>query len=269
MDDIDRELGHLFDAARDVTEPTFEDRRRIRAAVAAKLGSGVVLSATSAKAAAGAGGASVGGFLGKGLKLALLKLVGPGLLAGTLLGGAASLAVSATIDTGRPPAEATVTPTESRRPSEPLRPLANVSPHETLPAVTAPVPSPRPSPRAVADAPRAALSSAASVGSAIATFPQPKTQPATSDLGRELSLVSRIHQAWQRGDWAGVRTAIRTHEQEFPRGTLTEEREAVKVMLSCRSADPARALELGSAFATTHPGSTHAARVAAVCGARR
>jgi hypothetical protein len=88
-------------------------------------------------------------------------------------------------------------------------------------------------------------------------------------LSDELALVSRLHESWQRGDEAGVRRAVETHEQRFPRGTLVEEREAVKVMLACRNAEPVRAVGLGSAFLARYPGSTHAARVVAICGVKR
>lgn len=273
MDDLDRELGSLFDAARGTTEPTSEDRTRIRAALAAKLASGALLTSASAQAAAGAGGASMGGFLGKGLKLVLLTQVGPGLLAGTLLGGGASLVASAVTETRTAPADTVVSAAQntagSPRSSERLPTVTTVSSGAEPLSSPAPVPSLRATAHSAAGSPVSASTSPPSTGSAIAAFPEPRPQPQTSELSSELAVVSRMHSAWQRGDWAGVRSAIQTHEQQFPRGTLTEEREAVKVMLACRSADPARAHELGSAFSSRHPGSTHAARVSAVCGAKR
>ena len=271
-DDLDPELNRLFDAARDATEPTFEDRGRIRAALAAKLATGVLLTSTSANAAAAAGGAT-GTFLGKGLKLVLLTQVGPGLVAGTLLGAGASFVASAASDAVQAPKDRTVstvqTPPDLRGPSAARQPVASVSPPADPPPDPALVPRPRPNQRAVADAPAPASSAPSAAEPAVAAFPVAKKRPESSELSDELALVSRMHESWQRGDEAGVRRAVQLHEQRFPGGTLTEEREAVKVMLACRNAEPRRAAALGSAFLARYPGSTHAARVVATCGVKR
>jgi hypothetical protein len=267
MDDLDADLGHLFDAARRATDPTSADRSRIRAALTAKLASGVLLTAASANAAAGGGG-----ILGKGLKLVLLKQVGPGLLAGALLGGGTSLMASAASDRTTTPTDTAVNPArfsaELRGPSVKLPPVTNVSSPADVPRDSVATPRAGSSTRAVGNPAPPASQRPSSAESAIAAFSEP-TQTETSELSDELTIVSRIQQAWQRGDVAGVRRAVETHEQRFPRGTLTEEREAVKVMLACRSAEPGRATGLGSAFLSRYPGSTHAARVSAICGVKR
>ena len=272
MDDLDPELSDLFDAARSVTEPTREDRTRIRTALAAKLASGVLLTSASASAAAGTASATVGGVLSKGLKLILLAQVGPGLLVGTLLGGGASLVAWVATDPRTASPDSAVSPAQatagSPRSTDRLTTVTTVSSGDRLPRTTAPVPTPRSSSRAVAGQSPSASERPRSPEPAIAAFPEPKSQPGESELSNELAVVSRMQSAWQRGDWAGVRSAIRAHEQQFPRGTLTEEREAVKVMLACRSAEPTRALELGSSFSSKHPNSTHAARVSTICGGK-
>jgi hypothetical protein len=270
MNDLDHELSHLFDAARSATEPTRADRKRIRAALAAKLASGVLLTSASAHAAAGSAGATVGGAVSKGLKLVLLTQVGPGLIAGTLLGGGASLVALVATDPTPAPSDIHVSPAQvsaqsahsTARPA-PVTTVSSGGPSADTPA---PAPSPRSSLRPVAEPLPSAADRPSSALPAIAAFPEPKPQPQPerSELSNELATVSRMQSAWQRGDWAGVRSAIQSHEQQFPRGTLTEEREAVKVMLACRS-DPARALELGATFSAKHPNSTHAVRVSAVC----
>jgi hypothetical protein len=272
MDDLDPELSRLFDAARGVTDPTREDRTRIRSALAAKLATGVLLTSASAKAAAGAG-ANLGGVLGKSLKLVLLKQIGPGLLVGSLLGGGASLVAAVASGPSTAPPDTGVSQARSTAHSRPsnasLPPVTTVSSAGALPRAE-PLPSPRSSMRPEpADQPPPANDRFHGPEPAIAAFPEPKPQPPASELSGELAVVSRMQSAWQRSDWAGVRSAIRDHEQRFPRGTLSEEREAVKVMLACRSTEPARAIELGASFSSRHPNSTHAARVSAVCGGNK
>jgi|RhiMethySRZTD1v2_1073278.scaffolds.fasta_scaffold01565_13 hypothetical protein len=273
MNDVDRELSHLFDSAREVTEPTLEDRSRIRAALAAKLASGVLLGSASAGAAAGAAHSARVGLL-KVLKIALLTPIGSGLIVGALIGGGTGVVATAMTETTTVPVDTAVTPpkigTEMPRSPQASQDVTKVGPSRESPAIASPVPTSRSSSRGVPETPASASTPhPVSAQSAIAAFPGSRQDGGALDLRSELAVVSRMHAAWQRGDWAGVQTAIRNHEQQFPRGTLVEEREAVKVMLACRSADPARALELGSAFASRHPGSTHAARVGEVCGRRR
>jgi hypothetical protein len=268
-DDFDSDLGRLIDAARSATEPTAEDHTRIRARLAAKLASGVVLTSATASAVGGAGSALTSG----GLKLVLLTQVGPGLLAGTLLGGGVSLLAATVSD---PPTKDTDTavsaapaPAGSARAPIQLPVVTGVSSRAALPqAETAPLRE-RSSARLPAEAVTSERGHTRSTESAIAAFPPPKARTENSELSDELALVSRIQQAWQRGDAAGARRAIETHEQRFPRGTLTEEREAVKVMLACRSGEPTLASKLGSAFLAQYPGSTHAARVSAICKVKR
>jgi hypothetical protein len=272
MDEVDRELCHLFEAARGATEPTADDRARIRTALAAKLASGIVLTSGSAHALVGSGGATAGGIVGKGLKIVLLTQVGPGLVAGMLLGGAASvLASAAATDAETAASRTTIGGTPERVASaSTAATISNISEVVPRDPVTRPADSSRISAsrsHAPAPPPPATCESPDCIPSATAAFSEPQSD--TSELNRELAIVSRIHEAWQRGDWSGVRNAIRIHEQQFPRGTLTEEREAVKVMLSCRNVEPARAVELGDEFLRRHPGSAHAARVGAACGRKR
>jgi hypothetical protein len=90
-----------------------------------------------------------------------------------------------------------------------------------------------------------------------------------SELGGELALVSRMHAAWRAGDFPAVQAAISAHERQFPAGSLVEEREAVKVMLLCRSVSAERAGQLALQFVRQHPGSPYAARVRAACNQLR
>ncbi len=271
MNDLEPELSRLFDAARDATEPAPEDRTRIRAALAAKLASGVLLSSASANAAGA--GSGVSGLLGTGWKAALLTQIGSGLLVGTLLGGGATVLVSSVTDPKPTPVDTAVTapriPEDFPRQPQRLPAVTSVGARDAVPPVAAPVVAARSSSHPVAGPAASANPSPVSTEVAIAGFPESKPVSVPSDLSNELAIVSRMHAAWQRGDWAGALSAITTHEQQFPHGTLVEEREAVKVMLACRSTDRARAIELGHGFLSRHPNSTHASRIGAVCGTRR
>ncbi|HKQ70351.1 MAG TPA: hypothetical protein VJT73_13470, partial [Polyangiaceae bacterium] len=97
----------------------------------------------------------------------------------------------------------------------------------------------------------------------------PAPEPASSSLASEIGLLSPMHEAWRSGDVNAVARAIGEHERRFPRGVLAEERDALKVMLACRSADPKRAAQLASEFAAGHPGSPHKGRVSVACGDKR
>ncbi len=90
-----------------------------------------------------------------------------------------------------------------------------------------------------------------------------------SSLRSEVALLSQMHQAWQAGDTSTLEREIAEHERRFPRGVLSEERDAMKVMLACRRADAEHAQRLGAEFAAQHAGSPHIARVASVCADKR
>jgi hypothetical protein len=261
-DDLDRDLEHLFDAARRATEATPGDRRRIHAALSAKVATGLVLIPAAAKSASAAGG-----LLGKGLKLVLYTQILPGLVVGTLLGGGASwLASETTRAEVAPLVSAAIPPSKAVQPgavAASSRAEANPGSGAVPPRAGVQPPSAGPGTRPATPLDSSACANESCGKRAVAAFPGPTE---TSDLGSELALVSRMHQAWQDGNWPAVKDAIRAHERAYPRGTLTEERRAVAVMLACRTAEPAQARALAQDFARAHPGSTHRGRVSAACG---
>ena len=276
MSGLEEKLPDLFEAARTLSEPTPDDRVQIRSALAAKLGTGAALTAASAKSAASAGAASAGVLAHAPLKL--LTAIAPAVLAGALLGGAVSLAVGKAADSELAPKSADRATSVSGRDVEtPRAPtLARVPAAAGVPNASASGLSPNAAglPSAVARKvvpigalPKRAVPEVTDLqsGSGVAGFPELDAPRAVADLDAEFALVSRMHAAWSAGDSAAARSAIRAHEQRFAAGTLVQEREALKVMLACREASPARARELVTAFTNRHRGSPHAARVEAAC----
>jgi hypothetical protein len=103
-------------------------------------------------------------------------------------------------------------------------------------------------------APRAARSTGPSVAAAPSTFAE------------EVALIGRMQDLWRSRDLGALAGAIADHEKRFPHGVLSEEREAMKTMLSCERAHSAGAAsELAAAFAARHPASPHTSRVASAC----
>jgi hypothetical protein len=269
--DVERELDELFDAARRVTEPTRRDRTRIGKALAAKVAAAAVAGSVSTKAA-GATAAAATGIFGKGLKVMLLTQVVPGLVAGGLLGGGASWLASAS-----PNSEVLAAPSAPSASADHTAPALGPPmsrPTASTRAVTEPPPAVRPKPSQRLDSPRtaeapplSACQGAACPPQGLAGFPAPARGTDASELNSELELISRLHRAWQSGNWAGAQQAISEHERRFPRGTLAEERDAIKTMMACRAAPPQKARELAAAFVNKNPSSTHAVRVSAACSA--
>jgi TolA-binding protein len=67
-----------------------------------------------------------------------------------------------------------------------------------------------------------------SASPALAAQPEKNRAPREDDMG-ELRLLERAREALTRGNFAEAWSALTTHERRFPRGRLTEEREALEV----------------------------------------
>ncbi|MFY0534504.1 hypothetical protein [Nannocystis pusilla] len=58
---------------------------------------------------------------------------------------------------------------------------------------------------------------------------------------------------------------LERHAQDFAAGSLTEERQALRVLALCAAGEVARGVDEAAVFLGAHPRSTYAARVAAAC----
>jgi len=135
-------------------------------------------------------------------------------------------------------------------------------------------PSPRPPPVPVVVAPLAPT--APPVVAAPAPAPSVIAAPAPApvavaprverdDLPAELRWIERAQTALAANDPAAAQAALRGHARAFPRGHLSEEREALAVQVLCASGRADEARRAAAAFVARHPTSPQAARVRRTC----
>jgi hypothetical protein len=234
MDPLAREI---LDSARHAHDPTQQDRIRVKAKLAARIGAGAAVGAASGKVL-GSGGAWV------------IKVVLPLLLVAGV-GGYAYLHRGGTegrTSVAEPPA--TVTPiaipepaqsSESPAPAEAASASASPAPDESASAAPPP-PLPPPAPAR-------------------------SSHPAASDLEAEMAMLATAQAAIQRGDYATALAKLDEHQRTFPNGVLGEERTAARVVALCGAGRQAEARSLGAAFLARHPSSPLAPRVRSSCAA--
>jgi type IV secretory pathway VirB10-like protein len=132
------------------------------------------------------------------------------------------------------------------------------------PAATAPAPAPQhvappaepqPSVQAVAPAPSAAAPAApepAAPNPVVAAQPESNAQPAARSSRREIAQLVRIRALLERDPNAAYRLAQQS-EREFPRGVLSEERQALQVLALAKSGDLDGAKQRAQAFFARYP----------------
>lgn len=255
---LDPETRALFDEAAPFEEPTFEDRARIQAKVAARAGAavfasgGVGLASKAAAASTGAKAAASTGALAKGAAvLALVAAAGGG-----AYGVRRHAAWLETEHAARPPVPAsalavTPTPAAARSPSPSPPPSESApsqdqarTPSRAEPTLAAP-PSESSPPSAWRRAPSA---SSAHEGS----------------FQEELALVGEAQRALREGDAPRALALTDRHAALFPRGQLSEERAGVRTLSLCTLGRPG-ARALGERFVREHPTAPLAGRVRSVC----
>lgn len=89
--------------------------------------------------------------------------------------------------------------------------------------------------------------------------------PAPVGIGRELDLIKRAGQAVNQGKHAHALTILSTHAKEFPKGALTEDREALRAIARCASEGDEASAGVSASFSDRFPRSVHAARVLEAC----
>jgi hypothetical protein len=220
------EARRIVDEARAAYGPTGEDRARVGASLPLKL----------------AGGTATAGLLaGKGVALGLAALV--------VVGGAGAgywwsrsgtrPAAGGSGSAGAPPVAASVeqpdvpeaTPPATERTAEPpARAVRNRAPTIRAAVVKSSTPEPGPN-----------------VAGEIALLNQAQRALAGREPERALQLLDR-------------------HAREFPRGSLTEERTAARIMALCALGNVTTARAEAAVFVRQSPGSPLAERVRASCG---
>lgn len=207
-EEIPEDLCRLLDAERDRPGPTPDDVERALTRFNAQLTSapGVepvapsVSAAPSQSLAARALGPLLGLAIGAGLGYAVGVSQAPPEPAVPAISAATATAVAPTLSAA---------PTDALIPTDlPLEPSAAPSPAAPRPHSTAP-------------------SGQAPSGQSA----QPSTPPA-STLREERILLERARSALLRGDTAAALSACALHQQRFPRGQLSQEREALRKQAS-------------------------------------
>lgn len=142
------------------------------------------------------------------------------------------------------------------------------------PAPVTPPPRTLPAPSVVAPVAPAAppVIAAPAPSPPVIEAPAPTTVPAAvapreerDDLPAELRWIERAQTALAANDPAAAQAALRGHARAFPRGHLSEEREALAVQVLCASGRADEARRAAEVFVARHPTSPQAARVRRTC----
>ena len=259
----------LLSGAREGLEPTRDDRRRIRAGVAAQLG--LVATVTAASAGASSASSVVGlssaaatttalgaaGGAGTGAAAAALttttgvtvaKALGSLLFLAALGGGALYFSRD------EPPASA---PSAAKTVTAPSTSVEDRGVAPTPPILAEPL----------------AAATAESSAPVVATAPAaPKhsskvapAEPAEGALTVETRLVSDARTAARAGDSSRALALLEQHARRFPGGVLAEERDAERAVLLCTSGRTGEGRTRAARFFRDYPKSALGANVRARC----
>lgn len=138
------------------------------------------------------------------------------------------------------------------------------------PLVSSATASPIPSPSAAPVPSSPMVTSVTSSKIAPPPPPKPKSTAmvANDTIAEEASLLRAAHAALASGDGATAMTSLDEHARRFPRGALTEEREAARVMALCAQGRASEARASASAFVSANPRSPFAAQVRRSCATK-
>ncbi|PCC68861.1 hypothetical protein SAMN02745121_07610 [Nannocystis exedens] len=81
----------------------------------------------------------------------------------------------------------------------------------------------------------------------------------------EMALLQEARAALRGGQPETALALLDRHAESFAGGSMTEERQALRVLALCAAGEVARGADEAAAFLRAHPRSTYAARVAAAC----
>lgn len=242
----------LLASARAELDPSAEDKKRVRGALAAQIGLVASMSATSATAGAGATGATGTAIAAASGAGTLTKIAGvfaivaltSGIGAGAYVATRPEPAVLAPI-----PVETGAAPAASSAVAVPPT-LTTTAPINPPPVETTSAALPTKTP------PKAASASAAATAS----------PHAEGSLSAETHLVRDATSALQRGDGTAALASLDEHARRFPHGVLSEERDAQRVLALCNLGRTAEARTRAARFTEQHPRSALAAKVRDSCG---
>lgn len=258
----------LLEAGREGLEPSLDDRKRLRGAIAAQIGIAATVSAASAGATAGSSAAATvattGATLASGSGAVAtgsgLVAVAKGLTALVLLAGAGALGYRAMHS---PPAAPQVAHVQVSSTAPPPAVESPVSTGETTSASASreePVTSPTVASPAVPSGTVAARAASPTAKASAAEAP-------AGALSQETHLVADAREALRSGDAARALTLLDDHARRFPRGVLSEERDAERVAALCVAGRAEEARTRAARFTRDYPRSTLGAKVRGACAA--
>lgn len=251
MTDLDPDTRALLDAARAGDDPSEDDRRRVKRALAASVAAGVAFGAAREAAASLPTGAVASAASGTVAKVGLWLSLG---LAAGLATSGSLVAISQSTRSATDALATSPTPQQ-------------VAPRSATEAATeAAPPSLAPAGVPVTEAP-VGVTSAPTAAATPATRAEPRSAPA-STLAVETALIESARAALGRGDAVAALRVLDEHEQRFPQGALVEERLASRVFALCglgRRADASRA---AAELLRRAPASPLRGRVQASCAGR-
>ncbi|WP_437648751.1 hypothetical protein [Sorangium sp. So ce362] len=302
MDELGTGERAFLDALHNADEPTDDDRRRMRAAVWARLGlagtaaTAVALSAAEAGAAGSASAAAAAHTVGSAaasMAVNASTAVAKG-AAFTLLGAPLKIGL-ATLVVGLATGAALYLPASGEAPDAPrAQEAARIAdpmprtPHAAAPSGASSDGAPPPAeasalaeagaPAEASDPARVGAPAEASAARAAASAPRapaPRPRPpppaaaarsGSDGLDAEIALLRDAQQALQAGQFAQALSKLNEHASRYPRGVLSTEREASRAIALCRSGRTASGRAIAARLLAKSPGSPLATRVRAACG---
>lgn len=143
----------------------------------------------------------------------------------------------------------------------------------TTPAAVPPTPTPEPAqlPSTIATTTAASVepppiaAAATTRRSRSATARAPEPTPPAATLDDEAALLRAANRALGAGDTALALARLSEHASRFERGTLAQDRDALRVVVLCRAGRRSDAVAARKRFLERWPQSVHASRVRAAC----
>jgi hypothetical protein len=263
----------LVDDARAGYGPAPADRARVLSALAARVAASAAASGSAAASLSGVAAA-------KGTILGVVAVAAIGAVSvGYWRSGRDArvtpppVTTSAVRDPDRAPAPVANEPPPASPPAEAPRERphrARSEPRLLRAAARSPAPpAAAPAPLAAAPAPPPATPAPlAATPAPLAAAPRPDVVPETRpDVAGEVALLARAQKALADGDFRRCLRLLDRHAAAFPRGMLTEERAAARIIALCGLGRVETARDELGAFLSRAPASPLAERVKHACGA--
>ncbi len=265
----------LIEQARMGEAPSEQVRRRVRRAVFARLGVASATAATASTAAKNAtASVTVKGTASTGLAAAAPSAAGTALA--TAKGAIASTGILGKVVVASSIAAVGIGVAAST--SEPSTPPSAT----TTASIARPIATPAPAPRALPAIRRDLLHEPREASadkneelapaqlpakpSAHASGARPVVlQPIQGKLGAEVELLHAAQDKLQAGDAKGAFELLETHQDTYPQGGLSEERQAARVFTLCAMGEVEKARAEAAQFLRNAPRSPLADRVRSTC----